>query len=71
MAKIFDPTKRLRAMQNFIGLGCIYSGVVSVVGYIATVLMVCLADSQKSALQLIKTVPVIDNVSLAYQTTIH
>ena len=71
MAKIFDPTKRLRAMQNFIGLGFIYSCVVFIFCYIATVLMVCLADSPQSALQLLQTMPVTDNILLAFQTTIY
>ncbi len=71
MAKVFDPNKKLRGMQNFVGLLTIYSSVVLIISYTAVVLMVCLVDEPQNALVLITTTPIVDNLSLAFESAMY
>jgi type IV secretion system protein VirD4 len=58
MAKAFDPTKRLRAFQNFTGLLIIYTLALAVVTYIAAACMLFAVSGKGDVIKLIETDPI-------------
>ncbi len=71
MAKAFDPNRKLRDMQNFVGLLALYASVLIAIAYVGTLIMVCLVDSPNNAKNILQTIPLVDNLYLIYNIASH
>ena len=70
MVKVYDPKKRLRFIQNFGILSCLYGSILAVLGYIFSLIAILVIEGLDPVLTLVSLNPV-QQAIVAFQTDLY